>query len=428
MNACLSASEAARPHVLLVDDDPFMLKLLERMLAAQGVAEVECFSDGDRALAAIAPERAAGSPLLVICDLNMPGMDGVEFIRHLAERSFSGALALLSGEDARLLRAAEALVRAHHLRVLGTLAKPVSPENLRRVLEAWQGPRGAQGRARPEVAALEPAELRSALDEDKLELHYQPKVALTGGALAGVEALVRLRHPRDGLIYPDRFIALAESQGLIGEITRRVVRLTIAQAARWHREGRLLGVSVNITMNDLASVDFADFVIEAARGAGVAPGQLTLEITESTAMALPERVLDVLTRLRLHRVGLSIDDFGTGFSSLRQLDDLPFTELKIDQGFVHGAHREPSRRAIVEASAQLARRLRLDSVAEGVEDEGDWNGVREAGIDLAQGYFIGRPMPAAQLPVWLADWELRCPRCVQARRTTAPCKRPAKGR
>lgn len=407
MNSRRSAPAAARPRVVLVDDDAFMLGLVGRMLAAQGVAGVETFSDGGAALAAITPERAAGAPLLVISDLNMPGMDGVEFIRHLAERRFSGALALLSGEDARLLRSAEALVRAHRLRLLGTLAKPVSPDNLRRVLEAWQGPPGSQDGARPEAAAIEPAALRSALDDDRLELHYQPKVGLRDGEPVGVEALVRLRDPSDGLIYPDRFIALAESQGLIGEITRRVVRQAIAQAARWHREGHLLAVSVNVTMKDLASVDFADFVIEAAHDAAVAPGKLVLEVTESTAIALPERVLDVLTRLRLHRVGLSIDDFGTGFSSLRQLDDLPFTELKIDRGFVQGAHREPSRRAIVEASAQLARRLRLDSVAEGVEDEDDWNGVRDAGIDLAQGYFIARPMPAAQLEAWLAQWGAR---------------------
>lgn len=398
-----------------------MLRLLGRILAAQGVTEVATFTDAKAALEAIlgtpiadggdAVPPAATASLLVISDLNMPGMDGVEFIRHLAERGFTGCLVLLSGEDERLLKSAEALVRAHRLRLLGCLAKPVSPGALARILVAWQNSTNTRPEARrPAPAAVEPTDLRAALEQGWLELHYQPKVALADGAVVGCEALVRLNHPQHGLVFPDRFIPLAEAHRLICALTRQVVVKALSQAARWQAEGRMLTVSVNVTMDDLKAVDFADFVVNEARRQGVVAERVMLEITESRAMSEIRQVLDVLTRLRLKRIGLSIDDFGTGYSSLTQLHDLPFNELKIDRGFVHRAHHDASRRAIVEASVELARKFGMKIVAEGVEDEAGWRFIRAAGIDMAQGYFIAKPMPAEQFTAWLADWERRMPR------------------
>ena len=160
-------------------------------------------------------------------------------------------------------------------------------------------------------------------------------------------------------------------------------------------------------MNNLGSLDFPDIVDRAIRAAGVSNKSVMLELTEGRLMTDAVRALDTLTRLRLKHIGLSIDDFGTGHSSLAQLRDIPFDELKVDRGFVHGACNDASLRAIFEASLGMARQLGMKIVAEGVEDRADWEFLRAAGCDIAQGYFIARPMTAENLADWLANWKIR---------------------
>jgi EAL domain-containing protein (putative c-di-GMP-specific phosphodiesterase class I) len=166
-------------------------------------------------------------------------------------------------------------------------------------------------------------------------------------------------------------------------------------------------VAINISMDNLARLDFPEVLLGEAARHGVAPTDLMLEVTESRLMGDARAPMDILTRLRLNRIGLSIDDFGTGHSSLAQLRDLPFDELKIDRGFVHGSSEESTQHAIFKASLEMAHQLGMTAVAEGVEDRADWNFARAAGCDLAQGYFIGRPMPARQLDAWAAEWRHR---------------------
>jgi len=389
--------------ILLIDDEAFMLKLLAHQLAKLGFTQTQACDGGQAALALL----ATGAPVdLIFCDLQMPGMDGVEFIRHLVQRvGYQGALVLVSGEDQRILQSAERLAQAHRLNVLGVLAKPVAPEQLRRVLDAF----GAGAAAAPRGAdkTYGASELRRAIEEGELVNYYQPKVAVASGAVAGVETLVRWRHPRDGLVQPDQFIATAEQHGLIDALTRGVLDGALRQARLWRDAGLHLHVAVNVSMDNLGAVGFPDLVTEAAARAGVPLTDLVLELTESRLMTDRLAPLDILTRLRLKRIGLSIDDFGTGHSSLAQLRDIPFDELKIDRGFIHGAGADPSLKAIVGASCALARQLGMKIVAEGVEDRADWDFVRGAGCDLAQGYFIAEPMPGAALAGWVADWEAR---------------------
>jgi EAL domain-containing protein (putative c-di-GMP-specific phosphodiesterase class I) len=181
----------------------------------------------------------------------------------------------------------------------------------------------------------------------------------------------------------------------------------LRQARIWQDAGLHLCVAVNVSMDNLISLEFPDFVAQAVRQAGVPPTSLLLEVTESRLMKDPLAALDILTRLRLKHISLSIDDFGTGHSSLAQLRDIPFDELKVDRGFVHGAGRDPSLRALFEASLGMARQLGMKTVAEGVEDREDWDFLRLAGCDTAQGYFIARPMPGEELPCWIDDWDDR---------------------
>jgi EAL domain-containing protein (putative c-di-GMP-specific phosphodiesterase class I)/DNA-binding NarL/FixJ family response regulator len=397
------ALEAAR--VLLVDDEPFQIKLLTRQLAKLGLQAVTPCNDGAQALEALAREGAD----LVLCDLQMPGMDGVEFVRRLGQSNWSGTLALVSGEDARIVETAERLARAHNLHVAAALHKPVTPEQLACVVAAWRQRAAAAGQAalRPAAPVYSADEVRAGIAAGELINHYQPKVELASGRVTGVEALARWNHPRDGLVFPDRFIGVAEAHGFIGDVTRVVLRGALEQTRHWADRVYPLQVAVNVSMDELIDHALPDFIAAQIAAHRVPPALLRLEVTESRTACNSLAAMDVLARLRLKRVGLSCDDFGTGFSSLAQLRDMPFDELKIDRGFVHGAGRDEGLLAIVQSSLDLARRLGLQPVAEGVEDEADWSTMRALGCALAQGYFIARPMPPEQLPGWLADWEVR---------------------
>jgi len=399
----IATTAGGRRAVMLVDDDRLQLKVLRSQLQRIGVPVVESCNSGAEALVSLQDRDTTG--LLLLLDLSMPDMDGVEFMRHLAERRYAGALALVSGSDERVLDGAVKLAAAHHLNVLKHLSKPVPPAALRELVHAWRT--GAPPRARRAARAYGPAEVREGLVAGQFVVHFQPKVALADGALVGAEALVRWQHPVDGLLCPDSFIAVAEANGLIDDLTRTVLRQSLAQTRCWHDAGLALRIAVNVSMDNLTRLEFSEFVFAELRRQKITPHDLVLEVTESRLMQDARAPLDVLTRLRMKQVSLSIDDFGTGHSSLAQLRDIPFDELKIDRGFVHGSGERVAQRAIFETSLQLAHQLGMCAVAEGIEDQADWDFVRRSGCDVAQGYFIGRPMPGDALIVWEAEWKQR---------------------
>ena len=391
--------------ILLLDDEPFMLKLLAQMLRHLGYCSISTCESGRAALDLFADPGE--HPDLILLDLNMPEMDGVEFVRHLVEHRYSGGLILVSGENERMLQSVEKLGRAHKITVLGYLSKPVTPALLAVLIDRWHPP--AQDALRASKKIYSADEIRVALTNGELVNYFQPKVLVTTGEVIGVETLVRWQHPIDGLVFPDQFIAVAEEHGLIDDLTRVVLSDALRQSRIWRDAGQSLRVAVNLSMDNLVSLNFLEEVIELTKQAGVPPPELVLEVTESRLMHDQRVPLEILTRLHLKRFRLSIDDFGTGNSSLSQLRDIPVVELKIDQSFVHGAWANETQRAMFNASHGLARQLKMEAVAEGVEDRADWDFVRQQGCDLAQGYFIARPMPAESLPAWLNEWEARRP-------------------
>ena len=395
--------------ILILDDDPFVLRLLGMQLKAfelrrRGFLELVSCEQGSDAVQLLESETSGIG--LIFCDLQMPEMDGVEFVRHLVRLKYRGSLVLISGEDERVLQAAEQLARTHGLNILGALHKPVFPDKLQQMLDAVLPPLPAATPS-PSLAIYAPEELKHAMAAGQLVNFYQPKVDLRTGEAMGVEALVRWRHPEDGLVPPMSFIPMAEEFGLIGELGRLVLSQALRDAAGWHAAGHPLHVAVNVSMSSLGALDFPDFLARQAASAGVPLDKVVLEITESRLLEKPAAQLDVLTRLRLKQVSLSIDDFGTGYSCLAHLRDLPFAEVKIDRGFVHGAATDPSLQAILDTSLGLARQLRMNTVAEGVEDLADWNFLRQSGCHLAQGYLIAKPMPVEEVEPWLQTWPTR---------------------
>ena len=390
-------------RVLLIDDDPFALRLLVRQLAQLGVDDVQTAGSAQAALDTLQRQRFAFDVLF--CDLNMPNMDGVELLRHLARHRFSGGLVLISGEDERILQSVAKLASARKLRLLGAVRKPVSIARLKSLLGETAELQAPATRPLRKIYVAD--ELRDAIAAGQLVNYYQPQVDFATGSVTGMETLVRWRHPDDGLVAPDQFIATAEQARLIGALAREVLKNALAQGAQWRAMGIGARLAINMSMDNLVALDFPDQVERAGAVAGVPISHLVLEVTESQLMRERSALLDIVARLRLKGIGLSIDDFGTGFSSLAQLRDIPFDELKLDRSFVHGAWSDASLRAILQANLAMARDLGLRTVAEGVEDRDDWNCLRELGCDLAQGYFIARPMPADDVIAWLHDWQGR---------------------
>ncbi len=244
-------------------------------------------------------------------------------------------------------------------------------------------------------------ELRDAIIERQLQLHYQPKIDLRTGEVHACEALVRWQHPAHGFVPPTSFIPIAEQTGLIHELTRWVLREAMHQCARWRADGRMLSISVNVSARDLLDRTFVTTVRETLRACGVPSSALCLEVTETSIMADPERASAVLREFRASGVRISIDDFGTGYSSLAYLRTIPANELKIDRTFITTLRDGDLDSAIVTSTLHLAHRLGMSVVAEGVEDWATSDTLRRLGCEAAQGYFFARPMPADGVTRWL---------------------------
>jgi len=387
---------------ILVDDDPFMLRLLETMLVALGVTQIQCAETGQEALEMV--EQSRGDCVCFV-DLHMPSMDGLELIRHLSTRVSCAGVVLMSAEDQRILYSAEQLAKAQGVRVVAALRKPIKAEALKQVMAKL--PRPADPVARRPTASSFTAnaeDLRRGIAANELVVFYQPRVSLRSKLCTGLEALVRWQHPEAGLIGPAGFVPLAETSGLIDALTSSVFEQGIRDLSDLRLTSSDLQLSLNATVDTLARLDFTDELLGKAARHAVPLRSLIVEVTESRLADQFDRVLETLTRLRLHRVGVAIDDFGTGYSSMEQLRRIPFTELKLDRQFVSGAHQDATTRAILDSSVALANQLVMSTVAEGVETQADWELVCRIGCDEAQGYFLARPMPKAAVLAWLKTW------------------------
>lgn len=384
-------------RILIVDDEKLARFTIREILVQAGHKIAEAANGNE----AIALQKAEPFDIIVT-DLNMPDMDGIEFFRHLSDIDYQGGIVLISGVGRRMLDTAENLAEAHNLNVLGTMEKPFIPAALANIL----GRRDfkTRGTAKGLITRVSKEELKQGIINDELVVFYQPKVDIATRAVVGVESLVRWKRPESGIVGPDVFIPVAEKYGLIDDIATTVMTMAFRQGGAWRGDGLRLKVAINISMKNLSHVDFPELVVTRAEESGLRAADIILEVTETQLMQDMVTPLEILTRLRLKGVTLSIDDFGTGYSSMEQLKLIPFSEMKIDRAFVQGAAHDPSARAILESSIALAKKLEMTIVAEGAENQEDWNLVADLGVDQVQGYFIAKPMPANELYGWAAEW------------------------
>lgn len=369
------------------------------MLTRLGAATVLEAADGAQALDRF---DAAEAIDLVICDLNMPAVDGIETLHKLADRNPAARIILLSSADARVLRSAKETAAAFGLRSLQTLQKPLTLGHLREALAAplpEAAPRGARG-----MSSVTAEDLGRGMAEGEFEAYYQPKVDIANGALTGVEALVRWRHPLLGLLSPAVFLPVAQACGRFADLTDLVLDLAVRRCVAWHRSGLAIRVSVNLPVASLADRELPDRLLRIVEAHGLPPASLVLEITEDGWLQQLESAREVLTRIRMRGFGLSIDDFGTVYSTAQQLLHAPFDELKIDQSFIRQMVEDEESAIVVSSTISLAHRLKLKVVAEGVETAAQWEMLARMGCDQAQGYFMSPPLPGAEIEGWAAAW------------------------
>lgn len=400
----MTESALLQGTILLAEDNPHQREILRRLARPLTSGELLAAENGADALARL---EGRGELDLLITDLQMPVMDGVALLRHVAERGLSPMIILISAEHASILTAAERVATAYGLRLLGSVAKPATRTALHALVEralaadAGEAPPPVHVPG-PSVPALSADQIRAWIDRGHLSVDLQPKLDLASGAVGGAEALARLFSPAAGSrIPPGRFVPVIETdRALTTDFTLAVTQCVAGALAAWPVGTPPPTLSINLPGSSLADAVLADRLAGILDQAGVAPARIVWEVTETAALENMGAAIEILTRLRLKGSGLSIDDYGTGHSSLDRLAAIPFTEVKLDRAFVHGCVADRSARTIIASTVRLAHDLGMKCVAEGAETDAEVEVLRDLGCDTVQGYAVARPMPVDAFAAW----------------------------
>lgn len=381
------------PVLVALDDEQDIAATICQIAGRAGFRAIPSVSlDGFRESLKQAP------PDVIVLDLQMPGEDGVSTLRYLADARVSAKILLVTGMDERTIAAAEQYALRRGLHVLGTIQKPFDPEDLLTRLE----------RAHAAIRPLTAHDLEAAIREDELVVYYQPiirRFADDTWDVTAVEALLRWNHPIRGLLAPDSFIAMGETHGLSRPLTDFVLQRGIEQLKGWEALRLRVGLRVNVAATLISDIAFPDRLEAMLIEQAIDPDCLALEITETGMLEQTPQAFDILTRLRIKNIGLAIDDFGIGYSSLTQLFCMPFNEMKIDKSLVCRVTQSKEASIMVDALVSLAHKLNLAVCAEGVEDQATLRMLAAFGCDFAQGYYISPPVPAAEIPRIMRQWD-----------------------
>lgn len=387
-------------NCLVAEDDLSQRQWLVIMLANLGIRNIIEVGDGLEALRVL-QDKSRRIDLSFI-DLDMPRMDGIELIRHLAKENHRTAIVLTNALDSSLLFSVQTMSKAYGITILGTVAKPATPESLQALIQLYKPPNEALQHA--EVAAFTIEEILQGLQDKEFEPLFQPKVELATGQVKGVEAFARWRHPQRGLMAPPTFIPVLEKHGKMDALVWAVIEKSAAAWLNWRAQGFAVPFSVNISPSSLEQGGFAETFVDYVGRQGIGEQHIILEITESAAVTNVPYFLENLVRLRMKGIHLSVDDYGSGHSSMQELLRIPFSELKIDRAFVAGASESQPMELVLSSSFELCRKLNRISVGVGVETQQDWDFLIKLGCVYAQGYYIAKPMEAEALPGWMSEW------------------------
>jgi len=385
----------ASPKILVVDDESDVGEFV--CAAAHGMGfDCTATTDAKSFLEELTPDTT-----LILLDLLMPEIDGVELLRLLGEQKCKAGIVLMSGVGKRVRETAGQLAQILGLSIVGHLQKPFRLAELEEVLERSAWPSNWPV-VPPDGQFPQNEELRTAIEHNRFVLHYQPLIDIATGRVTGVEALVRWQHPERGLIFPDHFISRAEGLGLIDELSWLVINRGMSEVGQFANGGeKAPTLSLNASVDSFHDLKFPDTLVSIADKYGVLPANVTIEITETGLIEEMGRTLDILARLRMKDVKLSIDDFGTGYATMQQLKNIPATELKVDRSFVQDLQVSDQDRILVRKMIEMGHELGMRVIAEGVETPEQLEILRLYGCDGAQGYFFSHPLPPEELVSWL---------------------------
>jgi EAL domain-containing protein (putative c-di-GMP-specific phosphodiesterase class I)/AmiR/NasT family two-component response regulator len=387
-----------RGRLLVVDDDLVQRVLISKIGTKLGYESV------------VVPSYEAATGLLtreafdvMALDLSLGERDGVELLRFVAERNLRAmSIVVISGCDDRIMKATRRVANGLKLPLGACLTKPLDLNRLRSALELPHRSPLATTSASPSLQ-ITPERISRGLAEREFFVEFQPKISLRTGKVVGAEALARWHTAEFGMVSPLVFIPIAEEAGLMREVTDCILSSAMSQGRKLIERNPGFTIAVNISGSLMSDLTLPDRIEEILRRENVPPSSLTVEITETTAMADVDRANDILVRLRIKKIGTAIDDFGTGYSSLAALARLPFSELKIDQSFIKGCETDDDMMKIVDASVALAKAFNMKVVAEGVESPEALEIIRRIGCDVAQGFFFAPSLRRSRAERWISQ-------------------------
>jgi len=390
--------------MLFIMDDDLSFSELLKDISMSVCSEIEVFNDPF-----VFINKSFTTSDIIILDIKMPKMDGVEILRRLAIKKCKAKIILISGFDSSVLHSSSMLANELGLNVVAQVTKPVQVKKIQDIIKEVSievkddlKPITANDSAN-KYTLFSKEDILNAINNDQLILYYQPQIELKTNQLAGLEALVRWSHPEYGIIYPNDFIPLIEKYQLFEELTNKVIRIAINQEKALKDYGYTIVISINISSCNVTSLTLPETLEELIDNAELEPSMLCFEVTESELMGDLIPSMDTLTRMRIKGFKLSIDDFGTGYSSLLQLYRIPFHELKIDQSFIKNLMTSPESKIIVDICITLSHNLGMIVVAEGIEDRETLEELTRMGCDIGQGYHICKPMDIASMLHWIQE-------------------------
>ena len=396
-------TKMSEKRVLIIDDDIRICRIIKNV--AKKLC-IKSYATDNPALFELT--RLEFEPNMIFLDLQMPKFDGIELLRKLAVQNSKAAIILVSGMDKSVIETTKDLGTSLGLNMVGDLQKPLDVDKIEDILQRQFEPVKSQTPSRYQVTE---EEMLQAIEKDRFVIYYQPQVNLISGKIVGAEALVRWQDPSRGLILPGEFIPVAENNEKLIESLTNVVLEKVLRYDMVRIDGiQKLNISINLSAKMLNNLSLPDEVANLLATYKYEPNRLMMEITETGVMGDPVLMMDILARFRLKNIKLSIDDYGTGHSTLAQLHQMPFTELKVDKSFVIQAMKNEDAAAIVLATIELGHKLDLRVVAEGVEDQETYDWLKDVGCDIGQGYHIGRPVDLKIFLDWIKEYNFKLPR------------------
>lgn len=388
-------------NALIVDDSHAILNFTSAVLKQNfGIEKIQTKTS---AISAVSLLKAEKNINLLFLDLNMPEMDGIQFLAELSRMNYKGFLVIMSGVAPRIIASVEELAKSHGLNYLGTLLKPLEPKDFTELLADIGEHTVKEGTGRE----LKIYEIIRAIKDESLEVYYQPQVNLHTKQVYGVEVLVRLDHPTLGIVSPDQFLSKIEQSDLMIHMTFIILRKALRDWTKWKKQGVELKLSVNISAYSLQRTEFVEELLAVMSEFSMPLDKICLEVNDRAIVRNVPQELETLSRLNMKGIELALDDFGQEQASVERIQHLPVNVLKLDKRFLLDRKNKQGQITIIESCIAFAKRLNMVTVAEGVESSEHWKLCGELGCDVAQGFYLSKPISAKEVLAWIANWKAR---------------------